>query len=179
MKTITIRAAALAMAPAVGALMFASDAGAHHSRAQFRLDQLTTLKAKITRVRWSNPHVFYAGMVTNDKGVAEEWVFEGHRSPDWCGRAGRQLSLIKVGDEIEVMVNRHRDPSQRFALLDRVILANGKTYYSIGVPPPEQVAKHRRSSPRRISPATGNTGSPRTAEEVRRRVLLGSGGPRP
>ncbi len=46
--------------------------------AQFRLDELTPMKAKITRVRWSNPHVFYAGTVINDKGGAEEWVFEGH-----------------------------------------------------------------------------------------------------
>ena len=175
MKTITIRAAALAMALAFGAV--ASDAGAHHSRAQFRLDQLTTLKAKITRVRWSNPHVFYAGMVTNDKGVAEEWVFEGH-SISGLVRQGWSPNLIKVGDEVEVMVNRHRDPSQRFALLDRVILANGKTYYSIGVPPPEQVAKHAPIQPSKDFSGNWKYKFPGTAEEVRRRVLLGSGGPR-
>ncbi len=63
--------------------------------------------------------MFYAGTVTNDKGAAEEWVFEGH-SISGLVRQGWSANLIKVGDEVQVMVNRHRDPSQHFALLDRV-----------------------------------------------------------
>jgi hypothetical protein len=151
-------------------------ADAHHSRAQFQLDKLTPMKATITRVRWSNPHVFYAGMVVNDKGVAEEWVFEGH-SISGLVRQGWSESLVKVGDQIEVMVNRHRDPAEHFALLDRVILASGKTYYSIGLPPADQVAKRPP-----LQPSTDFSGNwrfkfPGTPEEVRKRVLLGSGGP--
>jgi len=178
MKNSSIRTAALAMAIAFGAMAFVPNASAHHSRAQFRLDELTSLKAKITRVRWSNPHVFYAGTVINDKGVAEEWVFEGH-SISGLVRQGWSPDLIKVGDEVEVMVNRHRDASQRFALLDRVKLADGKTYYSIGVPPPDQVARRPPIEPSKDLSGNWRYKFPGTAEEVRRRVLLGSGGPRP
>ena len=177
MKSITIRGAMLAMAVAFGAIAFIPNAGAHHSRAQFRLDELTPMKAKITRVRWSNPHVFYAGTVINDKGVAEEWVFEGH-SISGLVRQGWSPNLIKVGDEVEVMVNRHRDASQHFALLDRVILASGKTYYSIGLPPPDQVAKRPPIQPSKDFSGNWRYQFPGTPEEVRRRVLLGSGGPR-
>ena len=178
MKSITIQKAVLAIALAFGTITVMPNADAHHSRAQFRLDELTPMKAKITRVRWSNPHVFYAGTVVNDKGVAEEWVFEGH-SISGLVRQGWSPNLIKVGDEVEVMVNRHRDASQRFALLDRVILANGKTYYSIGVPPADQVAKRPPIQPSKDFSGNWRYKFPGTAEEVRRRVLLGSGGPRP
>ena len=151
---------------------------AHHSRAQFQLDQLTPMTVTITRVRWSNPHVFYAGTVVNDKGAAEEWVFEGH-SISGLVRQGWSPNLLKVGDKIDVMVNRHRDPTQKFALLDRVILANGKTYYSIGVPPPDQVAKRPPPTPSKDFSGNWRYKFAGTPEEVRQRVLLGSGGPKP
>ena len=151
---------------------------AHHSRAQFQLDKLTPMSVTITRVRWSNPHVFYAGTVVNDKGVAEEWVLEGH-SISGLVRQGWSENLVKVGDRIDVMVNRHRDPTQRFALLDRMILASGRTYYSIGVPPPDPVAKRPPPSPSKDFSGNWRFRFPGTPEEVRKRVLLGSGGPRP
>jgi hypothetical protein len=151
---------------------------AHHSRAQFQLDKLTPMTATITRVRWSNPHVFYAGTVVNDKGVTEEWVFDGH-SISGLVRQGWSENLVKVGDKIDVMVNRHRDSTQRFALLDRVTLASGKTYYSVGLPPADQVAKRPPIQPSKDFSGNWRYKFPGTAEEVRRRVLLGSGGPKP
>jgi hypothetical protein len=169
MKRIALVALLLTAAPLIEA---------HHSRAQFQLDKLTPMTATITRVRWSNPHVFYAGKVVNEKGVAEEWVFEGH-SISGLVRLGWSENLVKVGDTVQVMVNRHKDPTERFALLDRVTLASGKTYYSVGVPPQDQVAKRPA-----IQPSTDFSGNwrfkfPGTPEEVRKRVLLGTGGPRP
>jgi hypothetical protein len=169
MKKIVLGALLLTAAPVIDA---------HHSRAQFQLDKLTPMTATITRVRWSNPHVFYAGKVVNDKGVAEEWVFEGH-SISGLVRQGWSENLLKVGDTVQVMVNRHKDPSERFALLDRVTLANGKTYYSIGLPPQDQVAKRPPIQPSKDFSGNWRFRFPGTAEEVRKRVLLGSGGPRP
>jgi hypothetical protein len=150
---------------------------AHHSRAQFQLDKLTPMKATITRVRWSNPHVFYAGTVINEKGMPEEWVFEGH-SISGLVRLGWSEKLIKVGDTVDVMVNRHRDVTERFALLDRVTLASGQTYYSVGVPPADQVAKRPPIEPSKDFSGNWRFKFPGTPEEIRKRVLLGSGGPR-
>jgi hypothetical protein len=93
-------------------------------------------------------------------------------------RQGWSENLVKVGDEVEVMVNRHRDPTERFALLDRVTLANGKTYYSVGVPPASQVAQRPAIQPSKDFSGNWRYKFPGTADEVRRRVLLGSGGPR-
>jgi hypothetical protein len=164
-----------ALAGLLLALAFGADA--HHSRAQFQLDKLTPMKVTINRVRWSNPHVFYSGLVVNEKGVPEEWVFEGH-SITGLVRLGWNANLIKVGDKIEVMANRHRDPSQRFALLDRVILADGKTYYSVGIPPANAVAQRPPIQPSKDFSGNWRFKFPGTAEEVRKRVLLGTGGPR-
>jgi len=168
-RTALLASLALAMTTVV--------AQAHHSRAQFQLDQLTRMKVTITRARWSNPHVFYAGTVVNEKGVPEEWVFEGH-SITGLVRLGWTPDLIKVGDTIEVMVNRHRDPTQRFALLDRVILANGKTYYSIGIPPANAVAQRPPIEPSKDLSGNWRFKFPGTPEQVRQRVLLGAGGPK-
>ena len=165
---------------ALGVLLLAATAAtteAHHSRAQFQLDQVTPMKVTITRVRWSNPHVFYGGTVVNDKGVAEDWVFEGH-SITGLVRLGWNADLIKVGDRVDMMVNRHRDPTERFALLDHVILANGKTYYSVGIPPANAVARRPPIEPSKDFSGNWRFKFPGTPEEVRRRVLLGFGGPR-
>jgi hypothetical protein len=177
MNKIVVGKVALGAALVLACAVMLPVAQAHHSRAQFQLDKLTPMKATITRVRWSNPHVFYAATVVNDKGVAEEWVFEGH-SISGLVRAGWTENLVKVGDKIDVMVNRHRDATERFALLDRVILANGKTYYSIGVPPADQVAKRPEIQPSKDFSGNWRYKFPGTAEEVRKRVLLGFGGPR-
>jgi Family of unknown function (DUF6152) len=169
----TIRFATLVLTLAA----LAPIAEGHHSRAQFQLDQLTPMKVTITRVRWSNPHVFYGGTVVNEKGVPEEWVFEGH-SITGLVRLGWTSDLVKVGDKIEVMVNRHRDASQRFALLDRVTLANGKTYYSVGVPPANTVAQRPPPQPSQDFSGNWRFKFPGNAAEIRQRILLGAGGPR-
>src|SRR4051794_25374609 len=85
----------LLLAGAVALGLLSAPAQAHHSRAQFQLDKLTPMTATITRVRWSNPHVFYAGTVVNDQGVKEEWVFEGH-SISGLVRQGWSEDLVKV-----------------------------------------------------------------------------------
>lgn len=131
----------------------------------------------ITRVRWANPHVFYAGTVVNAKGAPEEWIFEGH-SITGLVRNGWRADLVKVGDKIQIMANIHRDPSQHFGLMDRVVLANGKTYYSIGIPPAGAVAARAPAQPSTDFSGNWRFKFPGTAEEVRKRVLLGTGGPR-
>lgn len=171
MKTSTVAALLLTLAA------LTPIAEAHHSRAQFQLDKLTPMKVTINRVRWSNPHVFYSGLVVNEKGEPEEWVFEGH-SITGLVRLGWSADLVKVGDKVDVMVNRHRDATQHFALLDRVTLANGKTYYSIGIPPANAVAQRPPIEPSKDFSGNWRFKFPGSVEEVRKRVLLGSGGPR-
>jgi hypothetical protein len=167
----------LGSALALSVTLCVGSASAHHSRAQFQLDETVVLKTKITRVRWSNPHVFFAGMVANDKGVAEEWVFEGH-SIAGLSRLGWNKETLKPGDEVQAIVNRSRDRTKRFALLDSVVLADGKKLYSVGVPPASAVAQRPAVEPSRDFSGNWRFRFPGTPEEIRKRVLLGPQGPK-
>ena len=160
---------------AVGVLcaIAALPALAHHSRAAFDLSTKSEIKARITEVRWTNPHVFLVGQVTNAQGQVEEWTFEGH-SISGLSHAGWTRDTIKKGDELLLVVNRHRDANKHFALMDHVILPNGQRVYSVGVPPSDP------SKPRPpIKASTDFSGNwkvqfPGTPEQQRERVLLGT-----
>lgn len=159
---------------ALSLVLVAGGAEAHHSRAPFDLSKEGVLKARITQVRWTNPHVFYVGEVTNDKGQKEEWTFEGH-SIVGLTRLGWSKETLKAGDEVEITVNPHRDGEKRFALIDHVRMGDGRVMYSLGQPP-AAVAQ----AP--VQPSADFTGNwqfrfPGTPEQVRQRVLLGAGGP--
>ncbi|MBX5460230.1 MAG: hypothetical protein IRZ28_03990 [Steroidobacteraceae bacterium] len=158
------------------ASLVCAPAMAHHSRAAFALNETIPMKVKITRVRWSNPHVFWAGTVVNDKGVAEEWTFEGH-SISGLVRQGWTANTLKVGDEVQFFVNPHKDRTKHFALVDRVVFADGRVLYSVGVPPQNAVASRPKIEPSKDFSGNWRYKFPGTAEEVRKRVLLGAGGP--
>jgi len=168
------RGRAIGAALVLAAVMTTADA--HHSRAAFQLDKLSVMKVTVTRVRWSNPHVFYAGTVVNEKGVAEEWIFEGH-SISGLARAGWSEDTLEVGDRVDVYVNRHRDSTKHFALLDHVVMADGKTYWSVGQPPAGAVAKRPPIEPSQDFSGNWRFRFPGTPEQVRERVLLGQAGP--
>lgn len=160
----------------VVALLLPTAVPAHHSRAPFRLDVKTEVKARITEVRWTNPHVFFTGTVTDAQGKTSEWVFEGH-SISGQTRAGWTRDTVKVGDELLLVVNLHRNPEKRFALLDHVVFADGRRLYAVGVPPADPNAPRPA-----VKPSTDFSGNwkyqfPGTPEQVRQRVLLGTAPP--
>jgi hypothetical protein len=162
---------------ALALLGVAAPSVAHHSRAAFQLDQTTVLKTKIKAVRWSNPHVFFVGDVVNDKGQAEEWTFEGH-SISGLVRLGWSKTTLNAGDQVQMVVNRHRDPSKHFGLVDHVVMADGAKMYSVGQPPRNTVTASRPP----IAPSKDFSGNwryqfPGTPEQVRQRILLGPEAP--
>lgn len=151
-------------------------ADAHHSRAMFDLEHKVEMQATITRVRWTNPHVFLDGIVKNASGRNEEWTFEGH-SISGLVRQGWTKETVKQGDQLTLVVNVHRDPAKHFALMDNIVLANGKRMYSVGQAPAVAGA-----APPKISPSTDFSGNwryrfPGTPAEVRQRILLGPTAP--
>jgi hypothetical protein len=148
-------------------------AHAHHSRAAFDLGRSVVLDARITEVRWTNPHVFYIGEVVDQRGQKEEWTFEGH-SISGLTRQGWSKDTLKVGDRVQIVVNRHRDPQKKFALIDHVRLADGRMVYSLGKPLPDDSVA---AEPSKDFSGNWQFKFPGTPEEVRRRVLLGAGGP--
>jgi hypothetical protein len=149
---------------------------AHHSRAMFDLDHTVEMKATITKVRWTNPHVFLEGDVVTASGKTEMWTFEGH-SISGLVRVGWTKDTVKQGDHLTLVVNVHRDPAKHFALMERIVLPTGKVMYSVEQPPVVAGA----TAPK-ISPSTDFSGNwryrfPGTPEEVRARILKGAGAP--
>jgi hypothetical protein len=166
----------LAALAAALSLALALPATAHHSRAAFQLDVKSEMKAKITKVRWTNPHVFLVGNVVNDKGQVEEWTFEGH-SISGLSHAGWAKDTVKEGDELLLVVNKHRETDKHFALMDHVVLPTGRIVYSVGQPP---VDPNVPKPP--VKASTDFSGNwkyvfPGTPEQVRQRILLGTPAP--
>jgi Family of unknown function (DUF6152) len=146
---------------------------AHHSRAAFQLDKTVEMQATITKVRWTNPHVFLTGVVKTATGKTEEWIFEGH-SISGLVRQGWTKDTIKAGDRLTLVVNQHRDLTKHFALMDNIVLASGRRLYSVGQAPAVANAVQPK-----IAPSTDFSGNwrfrfPGTPEQIRRRVLLGA-----
>jgi hypothetical protein len=74
---------------------------AHHSVTMYDLDNMITLKGEVTKIEWTNPHVFVHFKVAKEGGAAEEWAMELD-PPVLLRRYGWLRSTVKVGDAITV-----------------------------------------------------------------------------
>jgi hypothetical protein len=83
---------------------------AHHSfGAEYDASKPITLTGVVTKVEWTNPHSHFYLDVTDDKGVATNWKFEGY-NPAVLYRIGwKKDTTIKPGDKITVSGWRARD----------------------------------------------------------------------
>jgi DNA/RNA endonuclease YhcR with UshA esterase domain len=74
---------------------------AHHSSSSYDMEHPVSVKGVITKVEWTNPHVFIFLNVKDDSGNVEEWRVEGN-SPNMLTRVGWKPEMLKVGDTLEV-----------------------------------------------------------------------------
>lgn len=95
-------------------------AWAHHSRANFQLDNLVEKAGVITDVSWSNPHIYWEMELDN----GENWTIEGHSVPGAL-RNGWTRETLNVGDVIRVGVFPDQKPDRRFALVEWIVPADG------------------------------------------------------
>jgi hypothetical protein len=109
--------------------------GAHHSRGHFDRTRSMEMKAVITKVGWVNPHVFLLGQVRTADGQMQEWTFECHTINGQM-RHGWTKDTVKVGDALTLIVNPHRDAGRHLALVDQVVLADGRRLTVAGSFPP-------------------------------------------
>jgi hypothetical protein len=115
----------------VGVLMVASSIGvlAHHSfAAVYDAEKPMTIKGKVTKVEWMNPHIhFYVDVTEN--GKVTNWAIEG-ATPNQLYRRGWKRDSLKVGQVVTVNGFRSRTPTH-FALNGReVTLDNGTKLFS-------------------------------------------------
>lgn len=84
------------------ALLLAAPVLAHHStNAEYDTGMPVTLKGKITKVSWKNPHVTFVMDVRNPDGKTANWQVE-MGSPNLLLSQGWSLTSLKSGDEVVV-----------------------------------------------------------------------------
>lgn len=97
------------LASVVAAL--SAPAFAHHAFAgEFDASKPITLRGKVTRVEWINPHAWLHMDVVNAEGKVESWRIEAG-SPNTLVRRGMTRDSIPTGTEIVVFGYRHRNGS--------------------------------------------------------------------
>jgi hypothetical protein len=106
-------------------------ASAHHSfPAQYDIDKPITLTGKVTKVEWTNPHIFfYIDVVDATTGTAVNWALE-MGGPNALLRLGWKRDSLKEGDEISVEGSLARDGSKLANAKTITMVATGKTMLS-------------------------------------------------
>src|SRR5688500_7843980 len=98
----------------VGLMVAAVPVAAHHSfAAEFDAAQPVTIKGKVTKISWTNPHVWvYLNVADEKTGKVENWGFE-MGAPQQVRARGWDRDTLKTGDELIVDRSRARDGSLR------------------------------------------------------------------
>ena len=84
---------------------------AHHSfAAQYDSLQMITLKGTITKVEWTNPHMYVYVDVKDASGKVTNWGLEGY-PPNTLKRTGFPREILKIGETITVTAYKAKDGS--------------------------------------------------------------------
>jgi len=111
---------------ALGVIAFAVPAMAHHSfAAEFDASKTVTLKGFVTKIEWTNPHVWFYLDVKKPDGSVENWGFEMGPPHGLQGR-GWTRTTMKLGDEIEVAGTRAKNGSTRGNARTVTMVSTGK-----------------------------------------------------
>ena len=99
---------------------------AHHSfAAEFDAAQPITIRGKVTKISWTNPHVWVYLNVPDETGKVENWGFE-MGAPQQVRARGWDRDTLKTGDELIVEGSRARDGSSRMNARNVTWAATGK-----------------------------------------------------
>jgi len=123
-----MRARALTLlAFGVGLMVATVPVVAHHSfAAEFDAAQPITIRGKVTKIQWTNPHVWIYLNVTDEKtGKVENWGFE-MGAPQQVRARGWDRDTLKTGDELIVEGSKARDGSARMNARNVTWAATGK-----------------------------------------------------
>jgi hypothetical protein len=97
-----------------GLLLTAASAAAHHSfAAEFDSEKPITLKGIVTKVEWTNPHVwFYVNVKDPATGQVVNWGAE-MGPPHGLQRRGWRHDTLKVGEEVTVAGSLAKNGAKR------------------------------------------------------------------
>ena len=91
--------------------LFVAPVVAHHSAiAEYDLEKPVRVSGTVTRIEWTNPHIWFYVDVKNADGTVTNWGFSG-APPGVLQRRGISKSSMKPGDLVVVQGFRAKDGS--------------------------------------------------------------------
>jgi Family of unknown function (DUF6152) len=113
------------------AVLFAGAAplAAHHSfAAEYDSTKPVDVTGTLTKVEWTNPHIWFYLDVKDDKGIVTNWGFSA-APPGVLMRRGIQKDVLKIGSVIHVQGFRAKDGSNN-ASGGTVTFADGRRVFT-------------------------------------------------
>jgi hypothetical protein len=112
---------------ALGLFVLALPALGHHSAsAEFDLNRQISVRGEITKIEWSNPHVYIWLDVKNVEGKTEAWSFET-TTPRALRTAGITREDFAIGQTITMSGILAKDHTRNFAWLKQASFRDGHT----------------------------------------------------
>jgi hypothetical protein len=111
-----------------GAMLLTAPAGmlAHHSfAAEYDAKKPITLKGTVTKVDWTNPHVYFYIDVEEENGKVSSWAFE-MGPPNGLQHAGWTRNTMQIGDEVIVEGSLAKDGTKQGNARSVTMAATGK-----------------------------------------------------
>jgi hypothetical protein len=110
---------------ALGVLLSTSPLYAHHAFAsEFDPHSAVTLKGKITRVEWMNPHIYFYMDTKDDSGRPVHYAVQA-AAPNTLSKLGWTSTSLKPGDLVTVVGFKSRDGWNRLSARD-VTMPDGR-----------------------------------------------------
>jgi hypothetical protein len=106
----------------------AGTALAHHSYQMFDRDKRVTYQGTVTRVEWTNPHIWIFATVEDPKTKKKvEWGFEAGGGTAGATRQGWKKSHFAPGTAVTVLANPLRNGEPGAGIV-KVTLADGSVF---------------------------------------------------
>ena len=98
---------------------------AHHSiTSEFDPAKEVSVKGVLTKIEWSNPHIYTYVDVKDASGKVESWGFEGN-PPGTLHRAGIKKEDWKIGENVTVTFAAAKDGSKRLGFMKMLKYSDG------------------------------------------------------
>ena len=125
-----MRTKCMAFVAALGLLLSAAPARAHHAfAAEYDVKKPVMLTGTVTKVDWRNPHAWFYVDVKDDSGKVTNWGFE-LPSPNGLMRAGWTRNSMKPGNVITVEGSRSKDGSANANVKTVTLAGSGQKLFT-------------------------------------------------
>ena len=103
---------------------------AHHSfAAEFDETKPVKLTGTVTKLEWTNPHIWFFIDVKEPNGAVNNWGFE-MGGPGQLLRAGWKRDTMKIGDVVTVEARRARDGTNHANAQTVMLASTGKRLFA-------------------------------------------------